>query len=262
MCLSIFARLDCSDGISIPLTVSVIGFSALQLLAFLHKIILLLCSTRGTIRQPNHRCVRELLLTGVAIYAVEVVWGLYSVVAVINQTMSANALCERLQNPVSAYVVIVWLNWLELAVLTLIYFSCLDRCRCFCCHAVCVLRWHCCGPSTRASTLRYDPQWSVDANIRVTPTSHSLSLSHLSSITREKLCTCRRDGLNNSKNIALLDLSHALEVLYHDMKVHYTALDRLSGWILLQKYHNQLLRRGETSVVTAELLQVSCTTMV
>ena len=98
--------------------------------------------------------------------------------------------------------------------------------------------------------------------MQISELHQSLSLSHLSSITREKLCTCRRDGLNNSKNIALLDLSHALEVLYHDMKVHYTALDRLSGWILLQKYHNQLLRRGETSVVTAELLQVSCTTMV
>ena len=51
-----------------------------------------------------------------------------------------------------------------------------------------------------------------------------------------------------------------MEVLFRDMEIHYTALDRLSGWILVQKYHSQLLRQGESSNVTEELLKVCCYT--
>ena len=256
--LSIFALPGCDDGISIPLAVSVIGFTSLQLVSFIHKFVLLLASARGTIREPNHTCVRELLLTGVAIYVVEVVWGAYCVAAVINQVSAAGTICERLHRPVTAYVVLVWINWLELALLALIYFSCLDRYKCFCCRAVCTLQFRCCRKvPSEGKVLQYDPELSIDANIKVTPSSRNISASQLSNITREKLCTCRRDGLNNSKNIALLDLSHAMEVLYHDIKVHYTALDRLSGWMLVQKYHTQLLRQDGGSLVTEELLQVS-----
>ena len=233
---------------------SAIGFTCLQFLVFIHKIVLLLASTRGTIRDPSHKFVRELLLTGVVIYTVEVVWAVYSVVAVLTSvTDDGSTLCESLHRPITAYVVLVWLNWFELAVLALVYFSCLDRCKCFCCRAICSLR---CGKNVNSSPDDVDSQWNVEANIRVVPTSRDISASHLCSVTREKLCTCRRDGLNNSKNVALLDLSHALEVLFRDMEVHYTALDRLSGWILVQKYHSQLLRRGDNSLATEELLRV------
>lgn len=254
VCLSVFFQPGCASGISTTLAVSVIGFACLQLLAFVHKLVLLLASARGSIREPSHACIRELLLTAVGIYVVELVWGVYSVVAVLNQITGDDTLCERLRDPVTAYVVLVWLNWLELSVLALVYFSCLDRCKCFCCRAVCSLRFH--SKHAASQTLsNNDSQWNVEANIRVIPTSSSISASHLCSLTREKICTCRRHGLNNSKNIAMLDLTHALEVLFRDMEVHYTALDRLSGWILVQKYHSQLLKRGD-SLVTEELLKV------
>ncbi|CAI8007405.1 Diacylglycerol lipase-alpha [Geodia barretti] len=255
VCLNLFFQPGCTDGISAALAVSAIGFTCLQLLAFVHKLVLLLTSARGTIREPNHSCVRELLLTGVAIYVVEVVWAVYSVVAVLTRVIDGGTPCERLRRPIAAYVFLVWLNWLELAVLALVYCSCLDRCKCFFCHALCSL--HCRQNVTSQALPNSVGDWNVEANIRVLPTSRSISASHLCSIMREKLCTCRRDGLNNSKNVALLDLSHAMEVLFRDMEIHYTALDRLSGWILVQKYHSQLLRQGESSNVTEELLKAT-----
>lgn len=225
---------------------SVIGFTTLQFIALVHKLIVFVASTRGTIRRPNHRFMRELILIGVVVYGLEVIWAVYNVVAVILQ---ATTICTQLQTPVTAYVVIVWLNWLELALLALIYFSCLDRCKCFCCRAACRCR-------ARSSFENVDPQLNVNARSIVISTSHNIDMSHMCSITREKLCTCRRDGLNNSKNIALLDVSHAMEVLFRDIDTHYTALDRLAGWVLVQKYHTQLLRQGGSSVVTQELLEV------
>ena len=258
VCLNLFFQPGCTDGISSALAVSAIGFTCLQLLAFVHKLVLLLTSARGTIREPNHSCVRELLLTGVAIYVVEVVWAVYSVVAVLTRVIDGGTPCERLRRPIAAYIFLVWLNWFELAVLALVYCSCLDRCKCFFCHALCSL--HCRQNVTSQALPNSVGDWNVEANIRVLPTSRSISASHLCSIMREKLCTCRRDGLNNSKNVALLDLSHAMEVLFRDMEIHYTALDRLSGWILVQKYHSQLLRQGESSNVTEELLKVCCYT--
>jgi hypothetical protein len=258
VCITIFARPGCSGGVPTALAVSVIGFAILQLLAFAHKLILLLVSARGTISKPKHKCVRELLLTGFGIYAFEVVWAAYSVVAVLLKDTMAGVDCEGLRQPFTAYVVLVWLNWLELALLALVYFSCLDRCNCFCCHAVCVVRCHCCENTTEQVALANEHHSIVEAKIKVIPTSHSLSMSHLCGLFREKCCTCRRDGLNNSKNVALRDLTDALAVLYRDIEIHYTALDRLSGWMLVQKYHSQLLRQGKDSLVTQELLQV-CT---
>ena len=236
---------------------SAAGFAFLQILAFVHKLILLVTSARGTIREPKHRFVRELLLIGVGIYAIEVVWAVYSVVAVLQKDTTAYLFCNELQKPFTAYVVLVWLNLLELALVALVYFSCLDRCKCFCCRAVCVLRCHCCENTSGQVQLKdIDPSSNMEASIKVIPTSHSLSTSQLCSVFRDKCCTCRRDGLNNSKNIALQDLSDALDILYRDIEVHYTVLDRLSGWMLVQKYHSQLMRQGKDSLVNQELLQV------
>jgi hypothetical protein len=167
VCLNLFFQPGCADGISAALAVSAIGFTCLQLLAFVHKFVLLLTSARGTIREPNHTCVRELLLTGVAIYVVEVVWAVYSVVAVLTRVIDGGTPCERLRRPIAAYVILVWLNWLELAVLALVYFSCLDRCKCFFCHAVCSL--HCRQNVTSQAIPNGDGNWNVEANIRVLP---------------------------------------------------------------------------------------------
>lgn len=257
VCIAIFVQPDCSGRIPTVLAVSVAGFIFLQLVAFMHKLTLLVASARGTIREPKHKFVRELLLIGVAIYIMEVIWAVYSTVAVLERDTLENVSCEGFQKTFVTYVVLIWLNWLELALVALVYFSCLDRCKCFCCRAVCVLHCHCCkDPVISQETLTDDHHQNIEAKIKVTPTSHSLSASHLSSVFRDKICTCRRDGLNNSKNIALRDISHALEVLYHDIKTHYTVLDRLSGWMLVQKYHSQLLRQGNDNLVNDELLQV------
>ena len=257
MCVAIFARRGCDEDVPTLLAVSVGGFTFLQLLAFSHKLILFVVSARGTIREPKHKFVRELLLIGTGIYVIEICWAVFNVVAVLDRSTTSKVSCNEFQRPFTAYVVLVWLNWLELALVALIYFSCLDRCKFFCCRAVCVARCHCCGDTTAAhQSVLNDGRLDVEAAIKVIPTSHSLSASYVCSLFRDKCCTCRRDGLNNSKSVALQDLSHALEVLYHDIEVHYTALDRLSGWMLVQKYHSQLLDQGKESFVNLELLQV------
>lgn len=239
---------------------SVAGFTFLQLLAFAHKLILLAASMRGTIREPKHKFMRELVLIGASIYAGEVVWAFFNTVAVFLEETTSKLDCKEFQKPFTTYVVLVWLNWLELALLALVYFSCLDRCKCFCCRAVCVARCQCtcCDKtvSTEQVALNGKHHPNIEAMIKVTPTSHSLSTTHLCSLFREKCFTCRRSGLNNSKNVALQDMSDALEMLYRDIEIHYTALDRLSGWMLVQKYHSQILRQGNESIVTQELLEV------
>ena len=260
VCVTIFTRPECSGGIPAVLAASVAGFSFLQLLALVHKLVLLVVSARGTIREPKHKFVRELLLIGAGIFVVEVLWAVYNTVAVLLRDTISRVDCEGFQKPFTTYVVLVWLNWLELVLLALVYFSCLDRCKCFCCRAVCVVHCHCACCDTTSTigqvALTDKHHSNVEANIKVIPTSHSLSTAFLCSLFREKCCTCRRSGLNNSKNVALRDLSDALEVLYRDIEIHYTALDRLSGWMLVQKYHSQMLRQGKDSLVTQELVQV------
>ena len=262
VCIALFARPGCDGSIPSALAVSVAGFTFLQLLAFAHKLVLLVFSTRGTIREPKHGYMRELVLIGASIYIAEIVWACYSTVAVFVGETTSKLDCEEFRKPFTAYVVLVWLSWLELALLALVYFSCLDRCKCFCCRAVCVVHSRCTSCDKTASTeqvvLSGKDQPDVGAMIKVTPTSHSLSTSHLCSLFREKCFTCRRNGLNNSKNVALQDLSEGLEVLYRDIEIHYTALDRLAGLILVQKYHSQMLKQGNDSIVTRELLEV-CT---
>ena len=255
MCIAIFAQSSCDKGVSNILAVSIVGFVFLQLVAFLHKFIILIVSARGTIRDPKHAFVRELILIGVVLYVVELVWAVYSMVAVLDRSTVEKSFCNGNQKPFFVYVILVWSNWLELVILALIYFSCLDRCKCFFCRAVCAVQCNCFRDTQEPPPN--DHPLSVEARIKVTPTSHSLSASHLSSIIREKCCSCRQNGLNNSKNIALNDLSHALEVLYHDIEIHFTVLDRLSGWTLVQNYHTQLLRQGNDNLVIDELLQVS-----
>lgn len=256
VCIAIFALSGCDEGVPTLLSVSVAGFALLQLLAFLHKLVLFVASARGTIREPKHKFMRELLLIGAGIYAIEIMWAVYNMVAVLDNSTTSKVSCDDFQEPFKAYVVLVWLNWLELALVALVYFSCLDRCHFFCCHAVCVTQCHCCEDSTAVHQSLLNGsgrQLDVETAIKVIPTSHSLSTSYICSLFRAKCCTYRRDGLYNSKNIALRDISDALQVLYHDIKVHYTALDRLSGWMLVQKYHTQL---GKESLVNLELLQV------
>ena len=268
VCITIFARRGCDGGVPTALAVSVAGFALLQLLAFTHKLILLTASARGTLREPNHKFIRELLLLGSVIYCVEIGWAAYSTVAVLLSDTIAMVDCERFHAPFTTYVVLVWLNWLELVLVTLVYFSCLDRCKCFSCRAAFRVSCHCacCCKTADITQLQQQQQGqnselgsdsnNVEARIRVTATSHNLSPAFLSSLFREKCCSCRRGGLNNSKNVALRDLSDALEVLYGDIEVHYTALDRLAGWMLVQKYHSQLLGQGDDRLVTQELLQV------
>ena len=232
------------------LAVSVAGFTALQLVVFLHKLVLLGASARGTLRDPNHRCIRELLLIGGLAYCAEIAWAVFCTVTVLLDSSVSVLDCRAFRRPFYAFVVLVWLNWLELAAIVILYFSCLDRCNFFCCRAVCWVK-------RRSRPERYSSEEAdFAAGIDIIPSSHSISTPFLSSFCREHCCTCRRDGLNNSRSIAIKDLSDGLDILFRDIVEHYTALDRLSGWVLVQKYHEQLLSKGREALVTKELQEV------
>lgn len=253
ICIAFFALATCQGEVSPLLAVSVAGFSALQLVVFLHKLVLLGASVRGTLSDPNHRCIRELLLVGGLAYCVEIVWAAFCTVVVLLDDTVSMLDCQAFRRPFYAFVVLVWLNWLELAAIALLYFSCLDRCNFFCCKAVCWVKRRSRPGQYSSSSEETD----FAAGIDVVPSSHSISTAFLSSLCREHCCTCRRDGLNNSKSIAIRDLSDGLNILFRDIVEHYTALDRLSGWMLIQKYHEQLLSKGKEELVTRELHEVS-----
>ena len=238
MCISIYEQPNCDDRDVPPLlAASAIGFTVLQLVVLLSDVSLVIISARGTLANSHpRRNINYFVLLRLCIYVIEVGWEVFSTYVIVGGDVADNLDCIPFRKAAYVYSTVVLLQWLLLAIIAILFLGYLDPCGC------------CCVVGLIKNLQFHDKK--INRNVRLF--NNKIDFAFWTSRLRAICCCYRRSGLNNSKKLALADVTRALGVVFSDFDAVFS--DKVSGMLLAFHYHRRLEEIGRNP--SAEIRQV------
>lgn len=233
--LVIFIEVQRCEEEDIPaiIRVSLYFYVVLQVVALANEFVLLYFSTRGSLSNPLPRknLVYFIYSRGV-VFLIEVLWSVYTLIVLVGERVTERLDCSSFRDAIFAHLVLVMLEVLLIAIVAVLFFGFLDPCGC------------CCVSGLIKNLRKYDKELDKNldeahAGLHGNEIDPNLLAGRLRALV---CCCCRRGGLNNSRRLAIADVTRALGLIFDDFEATFT--DKVSGFFLAYQYQKNLERAG------------------
>lgn len=233
----LFLRPGClSLPVPIIFSISIIGFSVIQLAGIFNDLIIMVISNLGSLAVTEPRKKIEFFIyLAFSIYLFEIAWDSFSTYTVFSSPVSSPQLnCTSYENVLTIYKAVVLIDWAVLAVIFVLFVILLDPLGC-CLFSSLIRNIEEDLKRARAQVDNEEGTHEHKPGVHKNHIDASLWLHRC----KRRYCQCaKRGGLSNSEQEALGDVVKAFGVLFSD--VDFTFTDILSGFRLALAYQRKL----------------------